>query len=40
MTNHNLLPRPAQRAGRIPRKEQRIAEVMTEIRAVPMEGAR
>jgi hypothetical protein len=40
MTNHNPLPRPAQRAGRISRKEQRIAELMTEIKAVLVEGAR
>jgi hypothetical protein len=31
MTNHNPLPRPAQREGRIPRKEQCITELMTEI---------
>jgi hypothetical protein len=40
MTNDTLLPRPAQRAGCIPRNEQRIAELMTEIKAALMEGAR
>ena len=36
MTNDN--PRPAQRAGRILRKEQRIAELMGEIKAVLLEN--
>jgi hypothetical protein len=36
MTNDN--PRPAQRAGRILRKEQRIAELMTEIKVVLAES--
>jgi hypothetical protein len=36
MTNDN--PRPAQRAGRILRKERRIAELMAGIKAVLLEN--
>jgi hypothetical protein len=38
MTNHN--PRPAQRAGRILRTQQRGAELMAEIKVMLMEADR